>query len=160
MVESALKEQRSGSASKPDYSDLDRKREVEARYGKEISRIVKDYNLNPSAYDFLIKRLIRLGDEYAGDFVDGFGDFMKDGKRFLDGKDNSHNLNMTDVANMYVEGFDEAMEALAEREQEAKTANQMLLMALACFVIALIGFITVPLLIQIERNTRRVSAQA
>lgn len=143
-----------GVADKSDYKIISDKREVEKKYGKDIQEIVSKYGFSPNAYDIYIRQLSNMDKKYRSMFVNGLEDFLHDGKKYIEKQGAKTKLDLPEIANAYDDLFDTAVEEAESSEAESKAKRATALITIGSALGAMILFLIIPLLLQIEINTR------
>jgi len=137
------------------YNNLDTKREVEKEYGDDIAEIVKKFNLPSSAYDILINKIANMKEEYRDKFVDGLWDYLSDAQDYIKKQEKKAKISIIDAANQYIREFDNEVQAVEMSKASAQIEKITYLSILGGSLLIMLGFLIVPLLIQIEENTRK-----
>jgi predicted PurR-regulated permease PerM len=137
------------------YKDLETKRKIEKEYGDDIEGIVKKYNLPSDAYNIFIKKLINMKEEYRDKFVEGLEDFLDDAQDYIEDKGKESKITIIDAANYYLSSFDNEIQTVEMSKASAQAGKITLLAILGGSLLIMLGFLLIPLLIQIEKNTRK-----
>lgn len=142
---------------KTDYKEISERRTVEKKYGDDIQEIVKEYGLTKSAYDIYVRQLLALDLEYRSQFVKGLKRFMEDGNSYIKKQGDKTDMDIADVANQYNDMFGSAIAESEMSKFESKAKRMGSLIAIGSALSAMILFLIIPLLLQIEMNTRNTS---
>jgi len=142
---------------KTDYKEISERRAVEKKYGDDIQEIVKEYGLTKAAYDIYVRQLLGLDEQYRSHFMKGLKRFMKDGNSYIKKQGDKTDIDIADVANQYDEMFESAIAKSEMSKIESKAKRMGSLIAIGSALSAMILFLIIPLLLQIELNTRRES---
>ena len=139
--------------SRTDYSDLDEKRSVEKRFGDDISKLVKKYGWTEQSYDQTVLLMARMDQRHRKAYLKGL---RKTLARAEDWAEDSKNpkFDVIDAANRYNDLFIQGIAEWEEAKAETEGRRLIWLGTLVGAIVCLIGFLIVPLLIQIEENTR------
>lgn len=132
-------------------------RNIKKKYGVKVVNITNKYSLPGDAYDILIRHLVRLGAKYRSPFITGLDDFLSDADTYIKDKGDKTALTITDALNLYSTMFTEAISEKETSAAAAKYERIRLLSIIGGAVIVLIAFVGIPLLIQIEQNTRNLA---
>ena len=144
----------SGRIDKSDYKAISDKREVERKYGSDIQEIISTYGFTKEAYDIYIRQLSNMDAKYRSKFVRGLNSFLKDGKKYIEKQGAKTNLDISDVANAYDEMFSSAIDESETSQVMSKAKRAGALTVIGSALAAMILFLIIPLLLQIEINTR------
>ncbi len=147
----------SQSSSSYNYKTLDSRRKIEEEYGDDVEKIVKKYGFSPQAYDFFINELTNMDEKYRDKFMDGLSDFLDDAQDYIKENKDKANFSITDAANYYINAFKQEIQNVKLSEAEAKSERLVYLATFAGSLLIMLGFLLIPLLIQIEKNTRSES---
>jgi hypothetical protein len=158
---SSLKEQieeenDSKRSKEVDYKSFDLRREIEKEYGDEIEKIIKEFKLPTNAYDFLIEKLVNMKEEYRDKFVEGLWDFLDDARDYIEDKGKNSKISIIGAARYYLNAFDNEIQTVEASKVSAQKEKVYLLATFGGSLIIMLGFLLIPLLIQIEKNTRKV----
>jgi predicted PurR-regulated permease PerM len=142
-----------------DYKEISERRAVEKKYGDDIQEIVKEYGLTKAAYDIYVRQLLALDEEYRKQFIKGLKRFMRDGNSYIKKQGDKTDMDIADVANQYDDMFDSAIAKSEMSKIESKAKRTGALITIGSALSAMILFLIIPLLLQIEVNTRKTSTQ-
>jgi len=127
------------------------------KFDSLIDGLCKDYNLNKSQ---LLEWLKYMNAKRREAFISGLSSFLGESKVHF-GKSGGGNINYAKGAMYYKSMFDEKLDKLENvtlnntmKRARAAIIRRFLLMAVASALGMLLSFLILPLLIQIERNTR------
>ena len=136
-----------------DYSETEKRREIEKEFGDQILKIVKKNNLPDRKYDNIIRGLAKLGANYQSDFIDGLEVFLDDASDYKTNK--NVNYNAGKVMNKYIGAFENAMNREVHLKLENKETRLKLLGVMGVTLLMFIMIMIIPLLLKIEENTRQ-----
>ncbi|MCK5826531.1 MAG: hypothetical protein KAG93_05815, partial [Desulfuromusa sp.] len=128
---------------------------VEEKYGDRVNAIVKKYNFTPEGYDWLIDKIISTDEEFREEYVDGFEDFLEDAQKYVNENGEKAKTSVIDASNEYKDLFDASLRIAKISKMESASSRLYLLGAIAVSVLVLLAFVMIPLLILIEKNTRK-----
>ena len=160
QVEKRKTQQTTQNDTKNNQQPVSPSKSIEGQFGKQLDDLCTEYTLNRQA---LIRWLVELQNQNRTLFLSGLKTFMADAREYiLQSKDV---FTYADFANYYHEAFGEAEQqyetdiasALAYNHSEISridTIRKLILMSLAGSIGCLLAFLILPLLIQIELNTR------
>ena len=154
-LKEAIETRRTQQTYTNNYNDLEIKRRIEKEYGDDIEEIVKKYNLPSNAYNVFINKLINMKEEYRDKFVEGLEDFLDDAQDYIEDKGKESKITITDAANYYLSAFDNEIQTVEMSKASASAEKITLLAVLGGSLLIMLGFLLIPLLIQIEKNTRK-----
>lgn len=137
------------------YEELNAKRKIEKEYGEDIKGIVKKFNLPSNAYDVLIKELINIKEEYRDEFIKGLEDYLEDAEDYIEKEGKKAKITIVDAVNQYLWEFEKEIQKVEMSQATASMQKVYSLSILGGSLLIMLGFLIVPLLIQIERNTRK-----
>ncbi len=143
-----------------DFSIIDARRAVENKYDSHIKKVVTDYSFDQGMYITLVNWMTRVPENRRTRFITGLYDFLDDFKGWLEKKENEALAKSAgptlykNMADMYNSIFLERL----KKEEVAWTASfqerENILIFIGFSLIFLILFLSVPILIKIEENTR------
>ena len=151
---------KSSSRTSSDYSKLEKKKEIENEYGDDILDIMKTYKFIDENYDGMIELLMDIDDEYRGKFVDGLEDFLDDAHDYITDKGKDAKIKIGDAANAYIAMFQNEIKRAHIAQLESKLQKKIALAVIGVALLVMLAFMLIPLLIQIEQNTRRFAVQS
>lgn len=148
-----------GGGQNSDAAKLARKQEyrkVRDRYSKQIDTIVDLYRLDAKdATDLLVQSLCdEVPEKFRDTFVKGAIAFGKDARKHYAKKGDGTQIDGDD-ADLYRFLFNAAVEQAEESDAEARMNRQAAWTVCGGAFLGLILFLFLPLLIQIEENTRK-----
>jgi hypothetical protein len=150
-----LEEQRDNSTSeKQSYSNLEDRREVEKKYGDKIQDIVKKNDLSEQAYDVFINKILSIPKKLRAQYVSGLEDFLSDAKKHIQKEGSNAKVSVIDAANIYNDLFEQAIANVKISKAEAAALKSTMLIGIGITFGAFILFLIIPVLLQIEINTR------
>ncbi len=130
-------------------------RKVRDKFSKKIDAIVDLYRLNAKDdTDDLLNSLCEVPEEYRSDFVNGALSFGKDAKKYYAKNKPDYQVDDVDLAR-YTSLFSYALAEKKESEVESRMNRQAAWTVCGGAFLGLIMFLFLPLLIQIEENTRK-----
>lgn len=137
------------------YSELSERRAVEKKYGDDIQEVLELGNISEDGFDIYINKLVDMDEAYRSTFVKGLKRFLKDGAKYIEKNEKEAKFNTFKLANAYDGIFEgEIMKAeISKLESKAKRMGSLI--AIGSALVAMILFLVIPLLIQIELNTRK-----
>jgi len=142
---------------KENYKEISERRAVETKYGDKIQKIVVENGLDQAAYDIYVRQMSDLDKKYRTQFIEGLKRFMRDGNSYIKKQGNKTDMSTADVANLYDDMFDSAITESEMSRVESKAKRIGSLIAIGSALSAMILFLIIPLLLQIEVNTRKTS---
>ena len=143
------------SSSTAELANKQEYRTVRDRYRKQIDTIVDLYRLDAKDdTDELVQNLCEVPERLRSTFVKGAIAFGKDAKKYYAKKDNGSQVDDADLS-LYGTLFERAVERAEESEMEARLNRSVAWMVCGGAFLGLILFLFLPLLIQIEENTRK-----
>ena len=130
------------------------------RFNRLINGVCKDFNLNESQLRVWVSD---IDSEHRETFISGLSSFLCDSKKHFEGKVGGK-TNYTKIAGYYRLMFDNRMDRLealkrhnASERIRISVNRRILLIAVALSLGLLLAFLILPLLIQIEHNTRTLT---
>jgi hypothetical protein len=140
------------------YDELAERRAVEKEFGDQVDAIVRDFSLQPEkeAYDLIINLLLGMDPKYRSQFVTGLRDFLKDAKAHVDAEGDKAKYTVLEAANLYFRLFESAVQQAEAAKLQAAAEKNQRLMVIAIAFGAFILFLIIPVLLQIEVNTRPI----
>lgn len=143
----------SSGNSKTNLKAVEEKNSVRKKYESDLMKVMKICKLESSYYDNLVDDVLNVDKKYRDAYVDGLVDYVEDMEKFLEKKgEKVENAEMNIL--IYSQGFASAVEKVAESQAEAKEKRKSALATCGVSLGVLIMFLVIPLLIQIEENTR------
>lgn len=136
------------------------RKQVQSKYEKKIDKVVELFgNSNDKedqeCFDGLLEILVGLPENQRGDYISGMLSYMKDGKKYREKEGNASKFRMDQLAEWYNEEFEASKESLEYKIEEAKTMRMIAWSIAGSSFIAIIVVMMIPLLLQIEENTRK-----
>lgn len=129
-------------------------RKVRDRYIRQVDTIVDLYRLDAKDdTEKLLEALCVLPEGFRSTFAKGAISFGKDARKYYAKKDNGAQVDKDDL-DLYSYLFEQAKGRAAGREMENRLERQVAWMVFGGTFLGLIMFMFLPLLIQIEENTR------
>ncbi len=150
----AMSDRRDAQTKAATYSSIEQRREVERRFGDDVQSIVSENGLPVKAYDIFIARLVAMDASHRRTYVRGLRRFLKEAQDHIKEEGAAADLTIEEAADAYSEIFEQVILA-NEEEQLAAQARR-----LGAFIVAgvalgvMILFMIIPVLLQIEHNTR------
>jgi predicted Zn finger-like uncharacterized protein len=140
------------SNKKPDFSQIDKRKEVEDKYGGRIKKIVR-YGFSEESYDIFLNRLVNYPAEYRKAYVNGLDDFLSDGLHYKEKRKNN-NIDIVKLSIAYKEAFDEEIRNAKISKSMNSTKKFIVLGVIVVSMLLYILFLVIPILIKLEENTR------
>lgn len=157
-----VKEEEAGETridtSKAEAEKLSEQRAIEKKFGDDLEEMVKDYSLDKDFYDSRIDKLLEMDEEFRGDYVKGLRKFMKKGAAYIKEKGENAGFSMPDLAYTYDIAFSAAIMQIDLSKLASKAKRMTTLIVIGSALILMIVFLYIPLLMQIEINTRNLQA--
>lgn len=152
-------EKKEASADADDEVSNKEFKEVRANFGSKVESLIELCKLDADK-DFTrcIKQLCRLEKEYRGDYINGAISFIKDWKKYMekDPKAEKFTRETGDfMLRKYSGLFNAALEDAQKSAEISKVKRSGALTICGGAFVGLILFLIIPLLIQIEENTRK-----
>ena len=155
-VQSSLEETKSQqSSNSEDYTGLEKKREIEKKFGDDINDIIKEYKLPTQAYEILTSDLLQMDEEFRSKFIGGLDDFLDDAQKYIKKQGDKAKIDIIKSTDTYRNMFTSAIGEVQASKIEAASGKMYSLGILGGSIIILLLFLFIPLLIQIEQNTRK-----
>jgi hypothetical protein len=150
----AMNEQTDDQTKAATYSSIEQRREIERRFGDDIQSIVSENGLPVEAYDIFNANLVEMDESYRSTYVKGLRRFLKEAQDYIKKEGSAAQMTIVEAANAYSEIFDQVIVA-NEEEQLAAQARRLGAFTVAGVALAvMILFMIIPVLLQIEQNTR------
>ena len=141
-------------------SDLDERRAFEKKYGDDIQDILElaeiEKKYHEEYYDYMIGHTMELDEDHRGPFVKGLKSFIKDGVKYIE-KQKEPEFDNEDLFEIYDDLFEDAVYAAEDSKLESKAKRTAALGVMGSALTAMLLFLALPLLLQIEINTRKDS---
>ncbi|MCC6365121.1 MAG: hypothetical protein IT165_16530 [Bryobacterales bacterium] len=141
---------------KTDTSGIRDRQDVERRWGDRLRKILENYSLDAKGYDILLSWTMAVPKDHREEFVSGMERFMTDGVAFA--KSNNKQSDTSELIGKYNRMFTEALEAESGAKTEAQQTRLITLAVLGGSALLFFVFLIIPALLQIEKNTRTISA--
>lgn len=158
-IRSAIEEEEVPQISKTeDYAVLEKRRDVEKQFGDRVNKAIRNYNLSAEAYNILISDLLEMDKKYRRKYIRGFTRFLGGAENFLkeQKEDDEFYFSIPDAANSYREMYSDAISEVEFSKIDAAENKMYLLAVLGFSLLLLLAFLVIPLLLQIENNTRKL----
>jgi hypothetical protein len=124
---------------------------------EDIDAMVRKYGLDLASTDIIFKISVGYRD-HQDEFIEGFEDYLEEAQEAFEKKETDKS--MADSANEYLSLYGEAYEDMQLKEIEiASKKTAAMIKAASAFGLVLAGLF-LPLLIQIEKNTRAKPADS
>ena len=134
---------------------IQEKIKVERNYKDIIKVIIKQNQLDPLFYDYMLKELVDIPDNQRSNYMAGLEKFMSDGvKYFRENGKFDNTINAEDIASTYKSMYQESLNKQQQSETDSKIQQVTIFGAAATSLLFFIIFLILPLLIKIEENTR------
>jgi len=157
LIEEKNKNEAAMNSNEEEVAKLAEQREIEKKFGDDIEELVKAYGFDKSFYDDCVEELVDMDEEFRGAYVKGLKKFIKKGQAYIKEKGDNANFTIQELPRAYQYVFNEAI-AAAELSKVASKAKRMTTLGVIGGALYLmIMFLFIPLLIQIEANTRGTS---
>jgi DNA-directed RNA polymerase subunit M/transcription elongation factor TFIIS len=167
QVENQRTQQTTQNASEYTQRSVPPSQSIEGQFGEQLNDIDIKYGLNRQ---ILIRWLVELQNQNRTLFLSGLKTFLADAQEYYSKGQKQSAFTYANFADYYHEAFGQAEQqyeadiasALAHNKSEMERINtirKLILMSLAGSIGCLLAFLILPLLIQIERNTRVLLAE-
>ncbi len=137
---------------KTDVSSITDKQKVQSKYGNRFKSIIENYSLNAGAYDWFEEWVIGTDKDYRDDLVDGLERYLADG--VANAKKNGREPNIPELLTEYRRIFDSTLSEVGVKKAAAERDRMILYGVLGGSALLFFGFLMIPALLQIEKNTR------
>jgi hypothetical protein len=141
---------------KTDTSGIKERQDVERRFGDRLRRILENYSLAANGYDILVGWTIAVPTDHREQFVHGMESFMADGVAY--GKSIGKQADTSELIALYNRMFGESLEGEATAIKDALQTRLITMAVLAGSALLFFVFLVIPALLQIEKNTRVITA--
>ncbi len=151
---------KASGAAPQNFTQLDENRAVEKRYGDEMSDIVKTFGLRSSDYDSIKRMLVELPDKYRRQYIKGLRRVLESRNEFVK-KNGAQSVSA--APELTVDYSASFSQSVANNERGAAEALMTRLIAIGVAAVScLAAFImmTIPAILMIEQNTRKLAAAA
>ena len=128
---------------------------VRKEFDSEITKLMELCSLHKESYERYVRKLSRMDADIRDDYIDGAIDFAKAAKKHFERKDVKDKFDGEYVLGLYDEQFNAAIEEAKADEVETGIKKMAALSVCGGALLGLILFLIIPLLIQIEENTRK-----
>ena len=136
-----------------DMKSLKETNSVRKEFDSEITKLMEVCKLPKESYEEIVRTLAEMDADLRDDYIDGAIDFAKDAKKTIEKMGKT--FNGTGVIVTYDKLYAEAKET-AEADKATTAIKKMIALSVCGgALIGLILFLIIPLLIQIEENTRK-----
>ena len=138
-----------------DMKSLKETNAVRKEFDSEITKLMEVCALPKEAYERYVRKLARMRPDMRDDYIDGAIDFAKAAKKNCERKDSKDKFDGEAVVGLYDQLFGSAIEAAESDDAETRIKKTAALSVCGGALIGLVLFLIIPLLIQIEENTRK-----
>ncbi len=138
-----------------DMKSLKETNAVRKEFDSEITKLMELCALPKEAYERYVRKLARMKKEMREDYIDGALDFAKAAKKNCERKDSKDKFDGETVVGWYDGLFESALETAEADVVKTRIKKTMALSICGGALIGLVLFLIIPLLIQIEENTRK-----
>jgi len=133
------------------------KLELNAEYGSDILEIITKHKVTGVKTDQIIDLMVNLDKKYRSKFVKGMRAYLDDGMELMQSESNVKDDTSTMLTYEYIGNFKKALSMEGSSDAARKAERMSLLMVMiACMVLLILAMI-LPVLVQVERNTRNQS---
>lgn len=148
----------SSDDTKADLSGMKDARQVDKKYGDIIQDCVEKMGVSGDSatkkYESLKKALCRLEEDERGTFIKGLRSFVSDAVSYSK-KNENVKQGLQSLDGLYAEEFESAKEIAKERAEEAAATRLAAWSVFGFSLLFLLASLFLPLLLQIEENTRK-----
>lgn len=152
-VKEQLEQRNSGDGNASDVKEVAEMNAVRKEFESDIFEVMKICNLDKDCFEIYVRKLAGMEKSVREDFMDGLLDFVKDAKKYFEKK--GEKFDGAKAVNEYDNLFSEARETAKGGELEAKLKRSGALATCGGALLGLVLFLIIPLLLQIEENTRK-----
>ena len=138
-----------------DIAKIKEKNSVRSKYESDITKLIEVAKLESSSFEMYVNKLCGIEKGLRSDYIDGAIDFVKDAKKFLEKKGKADGFSGELMLGIYDSQFEESVAESKASEIEAKLKKAAALGTCGGALLGLVLFLIIPLLIQIEGNTRK-----
>jgi hypothetical protein len=135
-----------------DTSAIKDRQNVERKYGDRLRKVIENYSIAANGYGILVGWTLEVPEKDRDAFVSGMEDFMADG--VASAKKKNRPPDGPSLVDEYHRLFSEALTAEAQAKLEGQQTRLQTLAVLGGSALLFFVFLTIPALLQIERNTR------
>lgn len=146
--------------------------EISKQYKDQITAQLKECNVSEKTADIIIKRMVVVEERDRQDFVSNLSQYYKDATKYLISEfkseyslseaeakqvlnEEKQEINNKIIPDKYFQRYSEQIEARNAEHQKFETQRTTSLIALLVCLCMFVMFLTIPILIRIEENTRR-----
>lgn len=153
MKESFEALDRASSDNSGDIKTLKEKNAVRSKYNSDIMKLMEIGKLKQNNFEGIVEILCSVDAGLRSDFVDGAIDYLEDAKKYFEKKNQSFDGEY--MLKLYAQSFEEAIADVEHRRLESSKKRTAALIVCGSSLLGLILFLIIPLLLQIEENTRK-----
>ncbi|WP_051279262.1 zinc ribbon domain-containing protein [Chitinilyticum aquatile] len=147
-------ELRSFSRAQSDVAAQEEIVKLNTKYGEQILEIIKTYGVKEITTENVIRALVNIPEDRRGQLLDGWEDFLEDGLKYYRKSGQFTDQTPDQLSEYYFARFNNSLSQTAAAKQVAQVERisgiTVALGSLIAFIVAML----IPILVQIERNTR------
>ena len=164
--------QENGAAVEKQNSDKSVIDEISKQYKEQIIAQLKESNVSEKTADIIIKRMVVVEERDRKDFVNNLSQYYKDATKYLINdlkseynlseaeakqvlNEEKQEINNKIIPDKYFQRYSEQVEARNAEQQKIEAQRTTSLVALLVCLCMFVMFLTIPILIRIEENTRK-----
>lgn len=146
--------------------------EISKQYKEQIIAQLKESNVSEKTADIIIKRMVVVEERDRKDFVNNLSQYYKDATKYLINdlkseynlseaeakqvlNEEKQEINNKIIPDKYFQRYSEQVEARNAEQQKIEAQRTTSLVALLVCLCMFVMFLTIPILIRIEENTRK-----
>lgn len=146
--------------------------EISKQYKEQIIAQLKESNVSEKTADIIIKRMVIVEERDRKDFVNNLSQYYKDATKYLINdlkseynlseaeakqvlNEEKQEINNKIIPDKYFQRYSEQVEARNAEQQKIEAQRTTSLIALLVCLCMFVMFLTIPILIRIEENTRK-----
>lgn len=147
-------ELRSFSRAQGDVAAQEEIVKLNTKYGEQILEIIKTNGIKEITTENVIRALVNIPEDRRGQLLDGWEDFLEDGLKYYRKSGQFTEQTPDRLSEYYFNRFNNSLSQTAAAKQAAQVERisgiTVALGSLIAFIVAML----IPVLVQIERNTR------